>query len=214
MTAVRSGSGSSKSWSSCGSGAARWALALVLAGTAASGCWLDRVVDVPTVEDAGTRVTDAAATDSTQPGTTWNGSQWVTPSKGGCALTSVSCDQLAACPPSWMQANSPGSCPQAGAQISAETCEGMYRWSLSSADGTLAVVCYYDMAGGLLAGIASQIALPCGTNSQFGTVPQLCHYDAGVVQQRFTCAPGGGGVLTDGGSSLSCSQEMPCYGGG
>src|SRR3569623_305539 len=88
---------------------------------------------------------------------------------------------------------------------------GPVRWALAQ---VLAGVRYYDMAGGLLAGIDSQIALPCGTNNQFGTAPQLCHYDAGGVQQRFTCAPGGGGVLPAGGSSLSCSQELPCYGGG
>lgn len=194
-----------------------WAIALVLLGTAAAGgCWLDRgVVDLPTVQDGGPPPSDGAR-PSADAGTAtgWAGCQWVTPSKSGCALTTVSCNQLTACPPSWMQANSAGSCPQAGATLSTETCEGMYRWSLSSADGSLAVVCYYDMSGGLLAGIDSQIPLPCGTNNQFGTVPQWCHYDAGVVVQRFTCGTAGSGDLTDGGFTQSCSQEMPCYGGG
>lgn len=196
----------------------RWGLALLLAGTAVvSGCWLDRIVDLPTVQDGGTVTTDGARPSSdagTPPTTGSGGCQWVAPSKSGCALTNVSCDQLAACPPSWMQANSPGSCPQTGALVSTETCEGMYRWSLASADGTLAVVCYYDMSGGLLAGIDSQIQLPCGTSNQYGTVPQWCHWDAGVAVQQFTCAAAGSGNLTDGGYTQSCSQEMPCHGGG
>jgi hypothetical protein len=192
---------------------ARWGVAAVLAGTAmAGGCWLDRgIVDVPTVQDAA----PPPPQDAGLPGT--GGCQWPAASKSGCGLTSVSCNQLNACPPSWMQANSPGSCPKAGATLSTETCEGMYRWSLASSDGTLIGVCYYDMAGGLLAGIDWQAALPCGSSTasnQFGTIPQACHYDAGVVVQRFTCAAAGSGDLTDGGFTQSCSQEMPCHGGG
>lgn len=125
-------------------------------------------------------------------------------------------------PPSWMQANSAGSCPQAQTAIETETCDGMYRWSLLQGgseympgDGTLVAVCYYDMSTGLLAGIDSQITLPCGsTSNQFGTVPQWCHYDAGVAVQRFVCSSAGSGQPLDGGTSVSCSQEMPCHGGG
>jgi len=192
-----------------------WAVAMALVGTAAAGgCWLDRgIVDLPTVQDGGSP-SDGARSSGDAGTTSGGGCQWVAASKTGCALTTVSCAQLAACPPSWMQANSPGSCPQAGATLSTETCEGMYRWSLSSADGSLAVVCYYDMSSGLLAGIDSQMQLPCGAHNQFGTIPQLCHYDAGVVVQRFTCAAAGSGDLTDGGFTESCSQEMPCHGGG
>jgi len=172
---------------------------------ASSACWLDRgVIDIPTVQDAG-------PPPSGGPG----GCRWVASSTAGCALTSVSCNQPAACPPSWMQANSPGSCPQGGVTLLTETCDGMYRWSSSSSDGTLVVACYYDMASGLLAGIDSQIELPCGKNgSQFGTVPQACHWDAGVEVQRITCAAAGSGNLTDGGYSQSCSEQMPCRGGG
>jgi len=191
-------------------GLRRWAdqraLALVATATlASSACWLDRdVIDIPVVQDAATPPTSGAG-----------GCQWVANSASGCALTSVSCDQPAACPPSWMQANSPGSCPQAGATLLTETCDGMYRWSSSSSDGTLVVACYYDMAGGSLVGIDSQIGLPCGRNgSQFGTFPQACHWDAGVEVQRVTCGAAGSGSQTDGGYSQSCSEQMPCHGGG
>jgi len=204
-------------WSVLGARLGGWAVAMALVGTAAAGgCWLDRgIVDLPTVQDGGS-LTDGprSSGDAGTPSTTGSGGcQWVAASRSGCALTAVSCAQLAACPSSWMQANSAGSCPQAGATLSTETCEGMFRWSLSGADGSLVAVCYYDMSSGLLAGIDSQIQLPCGAN-QFGTVPQLCHYDAGVVVQRFTCAAAGSGDLTDGGFTQSCSQEMPCHGGG
>jgi len=197
----------------CGLHFRGWALPALLAGTAAAaGCWLDRgIVDLPTVQDAA----PPPSHDAAPPGT--GACQWPAPSSSGCVLTSVSCGQLNACPPSWMQANSPGSCPQAGATLSTETCEGMYRWSLASSDGSLVGVCYYDMSSGLLAGIDWQGALPCtnsSTSNRFGTVPQLCHYDAGVVVQRFTCAAGGSGDLTDGGFTQSCSEQMPCHGGG
>jgi len=187
---------------------------VALAGAAtAGGCWLDRsIVDLPTVQDGA-----APAPHDAGPPTGQGGCQWPASSQAGCALTSVSCDQLNACPPSWMQANSAGSCPQAGATLSTETCDGMYRWSLSSSDGTLVGVCYYDMSSGLLAGIDWQATLPCSngkSSNQFGTIPQACHYDAGVVVQRFTCAAAGSGDLTDGGFTQSCSQAMPCYGGG
>jgi len=199
----------------CGLHFRGWTLAALLAGIAsAAGCWLDRgVVDLPTVQDGAAPPGHDAAPPSTGSG----GCQWPAPSQSGCVLTGVSCAQPNACPPSWMQANSPGSCPQAGATLSTETCDGMYRWSLATSDGTLVGVCYYDMAGGLLAGIDWQKPLPCstsGSSNQFGTIPQWCHYDAGVVVQRFTCAAAGSGDLTDGGFTQSCSQEMPCHGGG
>jgi len=180
--------------------------ALVLMATMASGaCWLDRgILDPPASQDAGP-----------PPPTGSGGCKWVAGSGASCTLTDVSCGQRTACPPSWMQANSPGSCPAVGATLLTETCEGLYRWSHVSSDTTLVAACYYDKATGLLAGIDSQIALPCGTNKyQFGTIPQLCHYDAGVEVQRITCAAAGSGDLTDGGYSHSCSDAMPCYGGG
>jgi hypothetical protein len=186
-------------------GAEGWAFALVLMGTmASSACWLDKgIVDLPAIQDA-----------ATPPSTGSGGCKWVAGSGTSCTLTDVACNQRTACPPSWMRANSPGSCPEAGASLLTETCDGAYRWSLSSSDGTLIVACYYDMSNGLLAGIDSQLSLPCGTHGfQFGTIPRWCHYDAGVEVQQITCAKAGSGGANDGGSSQSC-DGAPCYGGG
>ena len=175
--------------------------ALVLMATMASGaCWLDRgIVDLPPVQQ------DAGASVDTGSG----GCKWVAGSATSCTLTDVSCGQRTACPPSWMQANSPGSCPEVGATLLTETCEGLYRWSLASSNGTLVAACYYDKSTGLLAGIDSQIPFPCGTNrNQFGTIPQLCHYDAGVEIQRITCAAAGSGDQTDG-AHRRCRPGLP-----
>lgn len=180
--------------------------ALMLMGTLmTSACWLDRgIVDLPAdQQDAGTLASTVSG-----------GCKWVAGSGASCTLTDVSCDRRTACPPSWMQANSSGSCPEVGATLLTETCEGLYRWSLVSSDATLVAACYYDISTGQLAGIDSQIQLPCGANRyQFGTIPRLCHYDAGVEVHRITCAAAGSGDLTDGGFSRSCSDVAPCYGG-
>ena len=202
----------------------RWGLALLLAGTAVvSGCWLDRIVDVPTVQDGGSAATDGArpSSDAGAPPTTGSGGcQWVAPSKSGCALTNVSCNQLAACPPSWMQANSVGSCPVAGAPITTETCDGMYRWSLSGVrihpgDGTLVGVCYYDMSGGLLVGIDWQGHLALRNKIEpVRELPAVVPLRRGVAVQRFICSSAGSGDQTDGGYTSSCSEQMPCHGAG
>lgn len=201
-------------WRSLGSSAA-WCGALMTAGAAVlSGCWLDRgIIDIPVVQDAGPPIEQDAGPSIEQDGasasetgsigqdgptpfeTAPGGCQWVANTATGCTLTSVSCNQVTACPPSWMQANSPGSCPAAGTAIRTETCDGMNRWNLDTSDGTLIGVCYYDMSNGLLAGIDWQGQLPCGsTANRFGMIPQLCHYDAGIAVHRYTCAAAGSGA--------------------
>ena len=185
--------------------AERPVLALMLLGTVmSSGCLSDKsVVNLPPDR------LDAGPLASMGPG----GCKWVASSEGSCTLTDVSCP--AGCPTSWMQANSAGSCPAAGASLKTESCEGFYRWSSFTATDTLVAACYYDVSTGELAGIDSQTQLPCGANRyQFGTIPSLCHQDAGVEIQRITCSAAGSGGLTDGGISHSCSDAAPCLGGG
>jgi len=168
-------------------------LVLVLTTSLLPGCWLaGDILDQPAGQDAGPPPTSGGG-----------GCQWVGGSAMGCALTSVSCNQLAACPPSWMQANSPGSCPQPDTSVRTETCDGMYRWTLLNSkgfnpgDGYLVASCYYDASTGLLAGVDSQTPFSCGAR-QFGTIPQACHYDAGVTVQVFACTMGGAGSPLDG----------------
>ena len=177
----------------------RVGVALALASVAAtSSCWLDPYIDkLPTLQDAATG--DAAATQdaAAAPPDSGRGScKWVESSASGCSLIEVSCNSLSACPYSWMQANSAGSCPQPGTGLDTETCGGMYRWTLVSSqafaapgDGQILLTCYYDMSNGLLAGIDSQSPLGCGgpDTYQFGTFPKGCHNDGGVTVQRFSC---------------------------
>lgn len=167
---------------------------VLTASVLASGCWLTGdILDPPAPQDAGSPPTSDGG-----------GCQWVASSGMGCALISVSCNQLAACPPSWMQANSPGSCPQPGTSVRTETCDGMYRWTLlnsqgfSPGDGYLVADCYYDPSTQLLAGVDSQTPFSCG-GQQFGTIPGSCHHDAGVTVNVFACTQGGSGTAIAGG---------------